>query len=240
MAIVVKAGGGKGDFVPCPKYAGRAVCVDVTPLREYETQYGVKQKFKIAFEIDLQDKSKTPAQPWVVMTAPMTPSLNEKAALAKFLKDWFGEPLKESTSLDLDGLIGRPAYLMIVHEKSQDGTKTYANIKVIQPHEDGEPLQPSGLWKRIQDRPPRDGDGERPLTKEELAATKVHVGKFKGTPISDLSESAVKGLAEVWMPKAMAAATITAEDKRLVAAINARLEEIKLTREITSDDDIPF
>ena len=59
MAIVVKAGGGKGDFAPCPKYAGRAVCVDVTPLREYETQYGTKQKFKIAFEIDLQDKSKT-------------------------------------------------------------------------------------------------------------------------------------------------------------------------------------
>jgi len=240
MAIVVKAGGGKGDFAPCPKYAGRAVCVDVTPLREYETQYGVKQKFKIAFEIDLQDKSKTPAQPWVVMTAPMTPSLNEKAALAKFLKDWFGEPLKESTSLDLDGLIGRPAYLMIVHEKSQDGTKTYANIKVIQPHEDGEPLQPSGLWKRIQDRPPREGDGERPLTKAELAETKVHVGKFQGTVISALPDAAVQGLADRWLPKAMADSNITAADKRLVAAINARLEEIKLTREITADDDIPF
>lgn len=240
MAIVVKAGGGKGDFQPCPKYAGRAVCVDITPLREYETQYGIKQKFKIAFEIDLIDKSRTPAQPWVVMTAPMTPSLNEKAALAKFLKDWFGEPLKESTSLDLDALIGRPAYLMIVHEKSQDGTKTYANIKVIQPHEDGEPLEPSGLWVRLQDRPPREEGAERPITKEELASTKVHVGKFKGTPISDLSESAVKGLAEVWMPKAMASSTISAEDKRLIAAVNARLEEIKFAREITASDDVPF
>jgi len=68
----------------------------------------------------------------------------------------------------------------------------------------------------------------------------VHVGKFRGTPVSELTETAVNGLAEVWVPKAMANKDITAEDKRLIAAINARLEEIKANKEITPLDDIPF
>ena len=84
--MIISATGGKKDFAPCPEFSGRAVCVDVTPLKEYETQYGVKQKFKFAFEIDLQDDSRDPVQPWVVFTKPMVPSLHEKAALTKFLR----------------------------------------------------------------------------------------------------------------------------------------------------------
>jgi hypothetical protein len=38
----------------------------------------------------------------------------------------------------------------------------------------------------------------------------------------------------------MANKDITAEDKRLIAAINARLEEIKANKEITADDDVFF
>lgn len=239
--MIISASGGKKEYAPCPKYTGKAVCVDVTPLKEYETEYGVKKKFKFAFEIDLVDQSRDPVQPWVVFTKPMVPSLHEKAALTKFLKDWFGRALtpQENKALDIESLIGKSATLVIAHEQSQDGTKTYANIKLIMPPEHGE-LKPSGKWVRIKDRPPRDEQGELVLTKSELAATKVHVGKFKGTPISDLSESAVNGLAEVWMPKAMASKDITAEDKRLIAAVNARLEDIKASKEITADDDIPF
>jgi hypothetical protein len=129
--MIISATGGKKDFAPCPEFSGRAVCVDVTPLKEYETQYGVKQKFKFVFEIDLQDDSRDPVQPWVVMTKPMVPSLHEKAALTKFLKDWFGRKLTdvENKSLDLESLLGRPASIVIGHEQSEDGSKTYANIK---------------------------------------------------------------------------------------------------------------
>ena len=249
MGITVTSNKGGGNFEPCPEYTGRAVCVDITPLKAYETQYGVKQKFKIAFELDMIDKSRNPVQPWVVMTAPMTPSLHEKAGLTRFLKDWFGRPLtaEETNNLNLDSLIGRPATVVIVHEKSQDGTKTFANIKLIMAHKHGEPLKPSGLWVRLEDRPPRDDDKVKTVRPDgstnrqpDLGKTLVHVGKFKGTPISDLTESAVNGLAEVWVPKAMASKDITAEDKRLIAAINARLEEIKANKEITADDDISF
>jgi hypothetical protein len=207
--MIIKAAGGK-EFAPCPEFSGRAVCVDVTPLREYETEYGMKKKFKFAFELDLIDSSRDPVQPWVVFSKPLVPSLHEKAALTKVMKDWFGRKLTdaENNGLDLESLIGRPVTLIIGHEQSEDGSKTYANIKLMMPHKHGDPLQPSGLWVRMQDRPTKNEQGKtvapdstttRPV---DLSATKVHVGKFKGTPLSELTDDAVRGLGEHWLPKA--------------------------------------
>jgi len=246
MGITVTSNKGGGNFEPCPEYTGRAVCVDITPLKAYETQYGVKQKFKIAFELDMIDKSRNPVQPWVVMTAPMTASLHEKAGLTKFLKDWHGRALtaEETTSLNLDSLIGRPATVVIVHEKSQDGTKTFANIKLIMPHKHGEALKPSGLWVRLEDRPPKDDDQVKTVVPAsaapvKLADTKVHIGKFKGTPLSELTSDAVRGLAEHWMPKAKVAPGKSPEDIMLIAAVTKRLEEIEKAED-PSFDDVPF
>ena len=246
MGITVTSNKGGGNFEPCPEYTGRAVCVDITPLKAYETEYGTKQKFKIAFELDILDQSRNPVQPWVVMTAPMTASLHEKAGLTKFLKDWHGRALtaEETVSLDLDSLIGKPATVVIVHEKSQDGTKTFANIKLIMAHKHGEPLKPSGLWVRLEDRPPRDDDKVKTGTPStaapvKLADTKVHVGKFKGTPLSELTSDAVRGLAEHWLPKAKVNSGKSAEDIMLIAAINKRMEEIS-AQEDPEDSDVPF
>jgi len=246
MGITVTSNKGGGNFEPCPEYTGRAVCVDITPLKAYETQYGTKQKFKIAFELDLIDQSRNPVQPWVVMTAPMTPSLHEKAGLTKFLKDWHGRALtaEETVSLNLDSLIGRPATVVIVHEKSQDGTKTFANIKLIMPHKHGEPLKPSGLWVRLEDRPPREDDQVKTVTPAtaapvKIAEVKVHVGKFKGVALSELTPDAVRGLAEHWLPKAKVAPGKSPEDIILIAAVTKRMEEID-AQEDPNDSDIPF
>ena len=222
------------------------MCVDITPLKAYETEYGIKHKFKIAFELDMIDQSRNPAQPWVVMTAPMTASLHEKAGLTKFLKDWHGRALTpaETTGLDLDSLIGRPATVVIVHEQSQDGTKTFANIKLIMPHKSGEPLQPSGLWVRMEDRPPREDDKLKTVVPAsaksvKVADVKVHVGKFRGTPLSELTDDAVRGLSEHWLPKAKVNSGKSPEDIALIAAINKRIEEIN-AKEDPTDSDIPF
>ena len=241
MGITVSTKPSGGNFTPCPEYSGRAVCVDITPLKAYETQYGTKQKFKIAFELDLIDQSRNPVQPWVVMTAPMTASLHEKAGLTKFLKDWHGRalPPAEPTGLDLDTLIGRPATVVIVHEQSQDGTKTYANIKLIMPHKSGEPLQPSGLWVRMKDRPPREDDQVKTTAPVKPAEVKVHVGKFRGTPLSELTNDAVRGLAEHWLPKAKVNSGKTPEDIALIAAVTRRLEELAKADE-PDFDDVPF
>ena len=246
MGITVSTKQTGGNFTPCPEYTGRAVCVDITPLKSYETEYGTKQKFKIAFELDLLDKTRNPVQPWVVMTAPMTASLHEKAGLTKFLKDWHGRALtaEETTSLDLDSLIGRPATVVIVHEQSQDGTKTFSNIKLIMAHKSGEPLKPSGLWIRMEDRPPKDDDKVTtvvPATAApvKLSEVKVHVGKFKGVPLSELTPDAVRGLAEHWLPKAKVSSGKTPEDIALIAGINWRLEELAKADE-PDFDDVPF
>lgn len=241
MGITVSTKPSGGNFQPCPEYSGRAVCVDITPLKAYETQYGTKQKFKIAFELDLIDQSRNLAQPWVVMTAPMTASLHEKAGLTKFLKDWHGRALTpaETTGLDLDTLIGRPATVVIVHEQSQDGTKTFSNIKLIMPHKSGEPLQPSGLWVRMKDRPPREDDQVKTTAPVKPAEVKVHVGKFRGTPLSELTNDAVRGLAEHWLPKAKVNSGKTPEDIALIAAVTKRLEELAKADE-PDFDDVPF
>jgi hypothetical protein len=246
MGITVTSNKGGGNFEPCPEYTGRAVCVDITPLKAYETKYGTKQKFKIAFELDILDQSRNPVQPWVVMTAPMTASLHEKADLTKFLKDWHGRALtaEETVSLNLDGLIGRPATVVIVHEQSRDGTKTFSNIKLIMPHKSGEPLQPSGLWVRLEDRPPRDDDKVKtvvPATAApvKIADVKVHVGKFKGVPVSELTPDAIRGLAEHWLPKAKVSPGKSPDDIALIAAVTKRLEELAKADE-PDFDDVPF
>ena len=247
MGITVSTKQTGGNFTPCPEYTGRAVCVDITPLRSYETEYGTKQKFKIAFELDMIDKTRTPVQPWVVMTAPMTASLHEKAGLTKFLRDWHGRALtaEETTSLDLDSLIGRPATVVIVHEQSQDGTKTFSNIKLIMAHKSGEPLKPSGLWIRMEDRPPKEDDDKvktvvpATATTVKIGDVKVHVGKFKGIPISELTDDAVRGLAEHWLPKAKVSPGKTPEDIYLIAAVTKRVDEIN-AQEDPTDSDIPF
>ena len=246
MGITVSTKPSGGNFTPCPEYTGRAVCVDITPLKAYETEYGVKQKFKIAFELDLIDQSRNPVQPWVVMTAPMTASLHEKAGLTKFLRDWHGRALtaEETVSLNLDSLIGRPATVVIVHEQSRDGTKTFSNIKLIMPHKSGEPLQPSGLWVRLEDRPPREDDKVKTVTPAtaapvKIAEVKVHVGKFKGVALSELTPDAVRGLAEHWLPKAKVSSGKTPEDITLIAAVTKRLEELAKADE-PDFDDVPF
>lgn len=246
MGITASKSQSNGNYTPCPEYTGRAVCVDITPLKEYETQFGTKRKFKIAFEIDLRNDTKHPVQPWVVMTAPMTVSLHDKAALTKLLRDWFGRALtpQETSSFDLDTLIGRPASLVIVHEASQDGSKTFANIRLIQPHKHGAALQPSGLWVRIQDRPPREEQitipTPAPAAPVKTTDVKVHVGKFQGVLLSELTSNAVRGLAEHWLPKAQVAAEKSPQDKLLIAALIKRMDEIEQAKKPTFDDDIPF
>jgi hypothetical protein len=259
--MIISATGGKKDFAPCPEFSGRAVCVDVTPLKEYETEYGVKQKFKFVFEIDLIDDSRDPVQPWVVMTKPMVPSLHEKAALTKFLKDWFGRKLtdQENKSLDLESLLGRPASIVIGHEQSEDGSRTYANIKLIMPHKTGEALTPSGLWVRLQDRPAKDGaEGKAPAggdssfrktsgggqpPADDPSKVKVHVGKHKGIELRELTEESITSLIEHWLPKARAEVKQTADDKRLIGALVWYQAKFKADEEAQvklEQDDIPY
>jgi hypothetical protein len=38
------------EFQSCPEYIGRAVCVDVTPLKKMQSSFGEREVFKVVFE----------------------------------------------------------------------------------------------------------------------------------------------------------------------------------------------
>jgi hypothetical protein len=239
-----------GNFQPCPEYTGSAVCVDVTPLKTVQTQYGPKEKFRFVFEIG---DTKDDGTPWCVWSAPFTPSYHENSALRPFLKKWMGREMtpEEAKECDLESLLGRPAHITVIHEHS-DG-EVYANIALIQPDKSADPLKPSGKFVRMKDRPPKGQAGpaangagaqggyrraEQPTGDgADLLATKIHVGRCKGLEVRDLSPEQVNALITNWLPTAKGNAKPTADDKRLIAALDFWQTSQAGTAE---SDDVPY
>ena len=241
----MKIKGNNSNFEACPEFTGKAVCVDVTPLRKQQSQFGERDVFKLVFEVD-QDKEE--GGRFCVWSHNFTPSLNEKANFRKFLRAWFGRDLMESemAEFDTETLIGKPAQLVVVHEH-KDG-QVYANIAACTPDKSGAPLTASGKFTRRKDRQGADaGDGgqngnggggyrraQAPggAGGTDHGAVKVHVGKYTGIELRDLNPEAVHALVEKWLPTAKTNAKPTADDKRLIAA----LEWWAAEREKAADD----
>ena len=236
------------DFEPCPEFTGKAVCVDVTPLRKQQSQYGERNVFKLVFETDTE---KEDGSPFCVWSPNFTPTLNEKASLRKFLRGWFGRDLSaaELEDFDTETLIGKPAQLVVVHEH-KDG-KVYANIAACTPDKSGEPLKPSGKFTRTKDRQQPDGSNQSSVNGNqaggyrraqqpaeagsEHASVKIHVGKCKGLELRDLSADQVQALVANWLPGAKANAKPLADDKRLIAALEWWAQEQE-----KATDDVPY
>jgi hypothetical protein len=243
------------EFEPCPEYTGKAVCVDVTPLRKQQSQYGERDVFKIVFEANSEREDGLRHCVW---STNFTPTLNEKSSLRKFLRGWFGRDLStaELEDFDTETLLGKPAQLVVVHEH-KDG-KIYANIAACTPDKSGDPLKPSGKFVRSKDRntspqpsPDRAGQAnggegaarqggyrraEQPAEAgNEHASVKIHVGRCKGLELRDLSIEQVQALLANWLPGAKSNVKPTADDKRLIAA----LEWWQAARE-TETADVPY
>ena len=225
----------ESNFEPCPEYTGRAVCVDCTPLRKQQSQFGERNVFKIVFEVD---KTRDDGAPFAVWSNNFTPTLNEKSNLRKFLRAWFGRDMTamELADFETETLIGKPASLVVVHEHKEG--KVYANIAACTPDKSGSPLQPTGKFVRKKDRKDDEEDqgatdgqagagggyrrSEQPANGPAVdhASVKVHVGRCIGLEMRDLSTEQIGALVEKWLPGAKAAAKQTADDKRLIAALD--------------------
>lgn len=232
----MKINANNGNFEPCPEFTGRAVCVDVTPLRKQQSEFGERNVFKVVFEVDKEREDKTRFAVW---SKNFTPTLNEKANFRKFLRGWFGRDLTQAelSDFDTETLLGKPANVVVIHEH-KDG-KVYSNIVACTPDKTGNPLQPSGTFVRRKDRTDSDageqaeaapaggsnGGGYRRSQQPagagatEHGSVKIHVGRCTGLELRDLSEEQVNALVEKWLPGAKAAAKQTADDKRLIAAL---------------------
>jgi hypothetical protein len=251
-----------GNFEPCPEYNGKGVCVDVTPLRKQQSEFGERDVFKVVFEVDMD---RDDGSRFCVWSRNFTPSLNEKANFRKFVRGWFGRDLTDAELEDFDTetLLGKPAQLVVVHEHKEG--KVYANIAACTPDRSKEPLGPSGKYVRLKDRdtsprpspqsgegadgrsasaesPARQGGYRRAQQAEsnggDLGATKIHVGRCKGLEVRDLSSEQVVALIENWLPQAKANAKQSADDKRLIAALE--WWEKENTVAVTEEDNVPY
>lgn len=233
-----------GNFQPCPEYTGPAVCVDVTPLKTVQTQYGPKEKFRFVFEIG---QTKEDGTPWCVWSAPFTPSYHENSALRPFLRKWMGRELspEETKTFDTEDMLGKAAHITVIHEHSEG--EVYANIALIQPDKSAQPPKPSGKFVRMKDRPPKGPGGLPPNgyrraepaggggDNGDLGATKIHVGKCKGLEVRDLAPEQVGALIANWLPTVKANAKPTADDRRLIAALDAWSEA-----RAKEEDNVPY
>jgi hypothetical protein len=233
-------------FESHPEYTGAAVCVDVTPLKTAQTDFGPKEQFRLVFETtELRDDGK----PYLVWSRGFTPTLGEKAALRAFLKQWFGRDLtpSELAEFDTETLIGRTAHLVIVHNDGRNG-ETYANIGLIRPDKAGSNLRPSGKYVRVKDRHDKDATynrvshpaSETPHAADNWRMVKVHVGKHEGIELCDLDPEAVRNLHERWLPVAKGLAKPLKADRDLMAALEKAAAELGFKQPAAADDEISY
>ena len=202
------------EFISHPETDGmvKAVIVDITPLKEVDTQYGVKEVFQIVFESEIENDE---GKRFCVWSRRFTPSLSDRANLRKELKKIMGRDFTalELKGFDIEALIGFGVNLIIQHEIGTNGN-TYAVISFIAPDKSGSTLKPSGAYTRVKDREAKEYDNQSksaaPAAKKAAPAAKavgwqsviVHVGRFKGKALGDVPEDGVMALLDHWLPTA--------------------------------------
>jgi hypothetical protein len=237
----LSATGSTTPFEAHPEFDGQAVCVDVTPLKKTQSNYGERETFRLVFETaELRQNG----SPFLLFSRTFTPSLHEKAALRAFIKQWFGRDLTtaEQNEFDTDSLIGRPARVSVVHS-DYNGT-TYANIGLIRADKSGEPLKPSGKYIRQKDRQNND-EKFRPVSNSnespapsDWRRVKVHVGKHSGIDLGELDRESVEALLTKWLPTAIEMEKPLKADRELIAALQQAKEALSSDDE--EEDDILF
>ena len=137
--IAKDSGGQDFDIIPAGMYHG--ICYGLWDLgHQYNTAYNKwEHKIIIGWElpdlrIDIEKDGEMKDLPRVI-SRKYTLSLSEKAWLHQHLVSWRG---KEFTPQELEGfevkkVLGVNCTINIVHGKSKDGKKTYANIASISP-----------------------------------------------------------------------------------------------------------
>lgn len=134
MPIIATAGGDGKTFTPAPEGVHQAVAVDVIDLGQKPNPFkpgATHHKIDIAWQIaERRDDNK----PYLVYKR-YTLSLNEKATLRHDLESWRGRPFtrEEEMGFDVESIIGANCLVNVQHKKSQDGTKTFANVMSVMP-----------------------------------------------------------------------------------------------------------
>ena len=208
----MKAPKPKGDYlnIMCPPGLKPAVLVDVHDEGEHEDEWQGIRKLKPKVSLHFLLAETIPA----VWTNPQTNeavnvqelkpelvgrqfgisrwftfSMYDQAALRQFVQAWLGVEMTddEAWDFDLESLINRPAYLNIIHKRSQDGTKWYNKIHSALPLPAEIPIPQIPVdYKRRRDRDNDDAPVAQPAPAVALAGNVNGRGPdadFTGEPI---------------------------------------------------------
>lgn len=142
----------------------QAVCVDAVDLGIVETlKFGSltekesKHKVRLIWELDTIEPES--GKPFTVSKA-YNLSLHEKATLRKDLKSWRGRDMtpaeldaKSKGRFDVESVIGANAQILVAHNESRDGSRTYANVESLMPiSAKTTPIKASTSYVRVKDR----------------------------------------------------------------------------------------
>lgn len=164
MSPIMVSQGESQTLAPAPEGLHQAVCVDVVDRGMVETQFGVKHKVDVTWQVvpfddDGGEERDEEGHRFQVMQR-YTASLHEKALLHQHLKAWRGKPFtkEELAAFDLEKLIGANAQIQVVHNLASNG-KTYGNVQAIVPAgKKMTKLRPSEDYVRMNERA-KNGNG---------------------------------------------------------------------------------
>jgi len=131
---IIATGGDTKTFTPAPEGTHQAVCVDVIDKGMQPNKFkegALQHKIDIAWEInELRDDGKR-----FVVYKRYTLSLNDKANLRHDLQSWRGKAFTfdELAGFDVETVKGANCLVNVQHNKSADGSRTYANVMSIAP-----------------------------------------------------------------------------------------------------------
>jgi hypothetical protein len=135
-------------YATAPEGLHQAVCVDVYDLGDVETQWGLKPKIEIRWQLD--EINPETSKRFEIRNR-YTNSLHEKAVLRQTLETWRGKRFTadELRGWDLEKLIGVNCQVQVVHKPGDEG-RIWANVQAVVPAAKGAiKLRPQDYIRQI-------------------------------------------------------------------------------------------
>lgn len=129
------------ELIPVGNHVAR--CFQMIQMGTHKSEYmgkeSLKEKVRITWE--LSNELREDGKPFVIGKE-YTLSMAEMGNLRPTLESWRGQAFtsEEAKAFNITKVLGVPCLLNVIHEKSKDGNKTYANITGITPLPKGMPI----------------------------------------------------------------------------------------------------
>lgn len=137
-----KATSSANTYVPVPAGVHHAICYQVIDIgtQPQVGNFPARRKVKIVWELpherfEFKDKDGSSIELPRCISKDYTLSTDKKANLRKELESWRGRPFTEDEvkGFEVGSIVGANCQLNVVHKRSADGTKTYANVNGVMP-----------------------------------------------------------------------------------------------------------